>query len=105
MSSILVFVVVTLTWIPFRSSSLEAAIDLVTQMLSFVSGAELAFAPVALLVLGVLTMFIDRASERGLVNPLGTSPALVRGLGYGAAIAAFALFSSQTAVPFIYFQF
>jgi D-alanyl-lipoteichoic acid acyltransferase DltB (MBOAT superfamily) len=103
--SIVVFVIVTLTWIPFRSSSLKAAGDLVSQMFSFSSGAEIAFAPVALLLLGVLTMWIDRASERGLVNPLGASPALVRGLGYGAAIAAFALFSSQTAVPFIYFQF
>lgn len=105
MSSILVFTIVTLTWIPFRAPNLVAAGDVLAQLFAFTGGAALAFAPVALLLLGVLTMWIDRASERGSASPLGSSPAFVRGVGYGGALAAFLLFSSQTAVPFIYFQF
>jgi hypothetical protein len=56
-------------------------------------------------LLGLATIAIDRAILRDQIDPLFRLRPFLRGLGYGTAISASVLFASQTAVPFIYFQF
>jgi hypothetical protein len=56
-------------------------------------------------LMGLLTLFIDKADLAGRINPVQGAPSLVRGVAYGGAMVAAVLFASVTAVPFIYFQF
>lgn len=102
---LLVFAIVTLTWIPFRSPTFSNAAEVFTGLLRPFEGQQLRFAPIALALLGLATLAIDRAILRDQVDPLSHLTPLVRGFGYGSAIVAAVLFASQTTVPFIYFQF
>ena len=105
MPVLLVFTIVSLTWIPFRAPTLASAKDLFVQLMRPFDGTQLMFAPVALALLGLATIAIDRASLKGEVDPLSRLIPLQRGLGYGTAIVFAVLFASQSNVPFIYFQF
>ena len=102
---IFVFLVVTLTWIPFRSPTFSNAIDVFTGLLRPFDGEQLSTAPVVLAVLGLATLAIDTAVLKGVAHPLAQTAPLIRGVGYGAAAVAAVLFASQANVPFIYFQF
>ena len=102
---LVVFVVVTLTWIPFRVPTLAGAFDALSGLLRPFDGRQLGFAPIAVAALGLLTVWFDHSSIRGRVNPLVDAPAALGGAGYGLGVGAAALFASQTAVPFLYFQF
>ena len=102
--SVIVFSIVTLTWIPFRASTLSLTGE-VAQGLFRLDGQQLLFAPVTLATLGILMMVIDKADQSGHVDPVWAWPGFARGLSYGAALIAAFLFASQSVVPFIYFQF
>lgn len=101
----LMFAVVSLTWIPFRASSLTVAGEVFSGLGDPLGGAQLTFAPVSVAILGLATMFVDRSVVAQRVNPLEKSPALLRGLGYGAAVTLALMFWPSAAAPFIYFQF
>lgn len=103
--AVLVFSVVTLTWIPFRAPTFDIALEVVAGLFRFGGGQQLLFAPVAVAILGLLTIVIDHADLSGRPNPLRRMPAFARGLGYGAAVIAAMLFASESVIPFIYFQF
>jgi D-alanyl-lipoteichoic acid acyltransferase DltB (MBOAT superfamily) len=103
--AILVFAVVTVTWIPFRAGSLSTAGDVVTSLFGPLTGAQLTAAPVVVGVMGLLTLVIDKADLDGRVDPTKDLPSLARGVVYGTAMLGAILFASLTAVPFIYFQF
>jgi alginate O-acetyltransferase complex protein AlgI len=102
---LLVFGIVTLTWIPFRAPSLAQAWDVVQALFGPLAGAQLVAAPLVVGLMGLLTIAIDKADLRGRINPVGEAPSLVRGIAYGGAMVTALLFASVTAVPFIYFQF
>lgn len=99
------FAIVTLTWIPFRAPNLSHALDVVQALFGPLAGAQLVAAPLTVGLMGLLTLFIDRADLAGRVNPVDHAPSLVRGIAYGGALIAAVLFASVKAVPFIYFQF
>ncbi len=101
----LVFVIVTLTWIPFRAPSLSQAGDVLAGVFGPLQGQQFVAAPIVVGVLGIMSLILDRADSRGLANPVAGLPPFVKGLSYGAAIVAAFVFTSRTAVPFIYFQF
>lgn len=101
----LVFVVVSLTWIPFRATSFASAMDVLAGLLDPLGGPQLTFAPVAVGVMALATMFLDGGVRRGNVDPLAELPAVVRGFGYGFAIVLAMLFWPAAGAPFIYFQF
>lgn len=103
--TIFVFLIVSLTWIPFRSPTFSNAVDVFTGLFRPVDGQQLLAAPVVLALLGVATMVIDAAVVRGFTNPLTRSAPLIRGIGYGAGVVGALMFASPTSVPFIYFQF
>ena len=46
---------------------------------------------------------VDRSRDR--LKPLVTTPAMLQGAFAGAAVVAIIIWSGQTPVPFIYFQF
>jgi alginate O-acetyltransferase complex protein AlgI len=102
---LVVFGIVTLTWIPFRAPSLAQAWDVVQALFGPLAGAQLVAAPLVVGLMGLLTIIIDKADLRGRTNPVGDAPSLVRGVAYGGAMVTALLFASVTAVPFIYFQF
>ena len=102
---LLVFAIVTLTWIPFRAPTLARAWDVVQALFGPPAGAQLVAAPLVVGLMGLLTIVIDKADLRGRINPVGDAPSLVRGIAYGGAMVTAILFASVTAVPFIYFQF
>ena len=101
----LVFVVVTLTWIPFRAPSLSHAVDVLAGLFGPLQGRQLVAAPFIVGALGIMSLIIDRADDRGLANPVANLPSFAKGMAYGAAIVTATVFASRTAVPFIYFQF
>lgn len=103
--AVLVFAIVTLTWIPFRASSLSGAVDVIRGLLAPSTDVQLFAAPLVVAIMGLLTIWIDRADLEGRVSPVGTASSLFRGLAYGGAVVGAILFPSTTAVPFIYFQF
>ncbi len=105
LSAVLVFGVVTLTWIPFRAPNLSHAVEVFQALLGPITGAQLSAAPLVVALMGLLTLAIDKADLRGRVDPVDGAPSLLRGLAYGAAMVAGLLFASGSAVPFIYFQF
>ncbi len=100
----LVFSVVSLTWIPFRASDFETGVAVFSGLFSF-AGRHVAVAPLIIGILGILTMIIDDFDERGIVDPVRGAPAFIKGFVYGLGIVAALLFASQSAIPFIYFQF
>jgi D-alanyl-lipoteichoic acid acyltransferase DltB (MBOAT superfamily) len=102
---IVVFSIVTLTWVPFRAPNLTQAFDVLQALFGPLGGAQLVAAPLTVGLMGLLTLFIDRADLDGRINPVTTAPSLVRGVAYGGAMVAAVLFASVNAVPFIYFQF
>lgn len=101
----LVFVIVSLTWIPFRATSFSSAMEVITGLLDPLGGAQMTFAPIAVGILGLVTMVLDSGVERGHVDPIASYPAVVRGLGYGTAIMLTMMFWPAAGAPFIYFQF
>jgi hypothetical protein len=101
----LVFAIVSLTWIPFRAPSLAHAGEVLAGLFGPLQGRQLVAGPVVLGVLGIASLIIDRADARGFVNPAADLTPFVRGMSYGAAIVVALVFTSRTAVPFIYFQF
>jgi alginate O-acetyltransferase complex protein AlgI len=103
--ALLVFTIVTLTWIPFRAPTFTSAGEVFAGLLGPGGGDQLMFAPVALAILGLLTIAIDLADLEGNVDPVRRWPGFARGIGYGTAMVAVPLFASQAVVPFIYFQF
>jgi alginate O-acetyltransferase complex protein AlgI len=102
---LVVFGIVTLTWIPFRAPNLASAVDLVEALVGPIGGAQLVAAPLVVGLMGLLTLFIDKADLSGRVDPVRGSPSIVRGIVYGGAMVAAVMFASLSAVPFIYFQF
>jgi D-alanyl-lipoteichoic acid acyltransferase DltB (MBOAT superfamily) len=102
---VVVFAIVTLTWIPFRAPNLAHAVDVLQALFGPLQGAQLVAAPLTVGLMGLLTLFIDRADLAGRVNPVDKAPSLVRGVAYGGALVSAVLFASVKAVPFIYFQF
>jgi D-alanyl-lipoteichoic acid acyltransferase DltB (MBOAT superfamily) len=100
-----VFTIVTLTWIPFRATTLSGAGDVLAALFGPMSGHQLTSAPLVVGLTGLLTLVIDRADLAGRVDPVAGAPSFVRGLAYGGGMIAAILFASVTAVPFIYFQF
>ena len=102
---LLVFAVVTLTWIPFRAATFSEAWAVFSGLFGPITGRQLVTAPIVVGVLGLLNLVIDRAEARGAAHPAADLPGFVRGLSYGTALVAALVFSSRTAVPFIYFQF
>lgn len=103
--SLLVFAIVTLTWIPFRAPDLTTAVEAIQSFLSPLQGTQLRFAPVALAILGLATIAIDSSILAGRENPAAGLRAPVRGVAYGLALAAAILFVSPFEIPFIYFRF
>jgi D-alanyl-lipoteichoic acid acyltransferase DltB (MBOAT superfamily) len=103
--AVLVFAVVTLTWIPFRAPSLSQSIEVLNALFGPITGFQLASAPVVVALMGILTLVIDKAALEGRVDPVESAPPFTRGLAYGGALVAAILFASVSAVPFIYFQF
>ena len=101
----LVFTIVTLTWIPFRAESWPRAWDVLTGIFGSLQGRQLVAAPVIVGLLGIASLIVDRADSRGSVNPVGDLPSFAKGMSYGAAIVFALIFTSRSAVPFIYFQF
>jgi D-alanyl-lipoteichoic acid acyltransferase DltB (MBOAT superfamily) len=101
----LVFAIVTLTWIPFRATTLSGAGDVLAALFGPLSGIQLTSAPLVVGLMGLLTLVIDRADLEGRVDPVAGAPSFVRGLAYGGGMVVAILFASVTAVPFIYFQF
>lgn len=101
----LVFAIVTLTWIPFRATTLTGAGDVLDALFGPLAGNQLMSAPLVVGLMGLLTLIIDRADLAGRVDPVAGAPSFVRGLAYGGGMVAAILFASVTAVPFIYFQF
>jgi D-alanyl-lipoteichoic acid acyltransferase DltB (MBOAT superfamily) len=99
-----VFIVVTLTWIPFRSPSFAVASD-IAESLVHLRGPAIGIAPVVIGLLGIATMVLDDFDAKGVVNPAATLRPFGQGLVYGTGILAAFLFASQTSIPFIYFQF
>lgn len=103
--ALVVFGVVTLTWIPFRSPSFGTALEVAAGLFQPLQGAQMTAAPVVLALLGFATLAIDRGVLRDLRNPVGEFRPLARGVAYGVAIALVPLFATEVADPFIYFQF
>jgi D-alanyl-lipoteichoic acid acyltransferase DltB (MBOAT superfamily) len=103
--AVVVFAVVTLTWIPFRAPTLSAAGDVFGALFGPLSGTQLTAAPLVVGLMGLLTLIIDSADVTGKVDPVEQGPSFLRGVAYGFAIAFAILFASESALPFIYFQF
>lgn len=98
------FLIVSLTWIPFRAPSFGAGISVMAALANF-RGANIELGVLVVGLMGLLTLVIDDADLKGRINPVSVLPPFVRGLSYGLAAAAIPLFSATSAIPFIYFQF
>ena len=101
----IVFVIVTITWIPFRAPTWTHAVDVFTGMFGSLDGRQLAIAPAVVLMLGLISRAIDHADVSGTADPVGRLPAPARGAAYGSAIVLAVLLYNPVNVPFIYFQF
>ena len=100
-----VFLIVTLTWIPFRAPSISEAWSVFTGLFGPLDGRQFVAAPIVVGIMAMMSRAIDQADDRGFVDPVGSMPALAKGAYYGVAIVAAVVFSSRAALPFIYFQF
>jgi D-alanyl-lipoteichoic acid acyltransferase DltB (MBOAT superfamily) len=108
----LTFHLVAFAWIFFRADSLGAAIDYIQGAFSRLGsvaagdGGSLAAQAAGVLVFGVMLFaldWIDRNRER--YQPLEVWSPLVLGAAMAVMIAGLLVFSGDTVVPFIYFQF
>jgi len=101
----LTFVVVSLTWVPFRAATLSETIDVFGALFS--PGGFLDWGDVGLVVLlATLSFAIDVAQRRVVAERLRPSSApVVTGAALAVAVGAIVLFSGGTPQPFIYFQF
>ena len=107
---VMTFVVVTLTWVPFRAATLADTGEVFAALTRF--EGSLALADLALLLtLSTLAIIIDvmqrrqslawrKRQEEGLI-----SRPLVNHLVIAMAVAALFVFSGRESEPFIYFQF
>jgi hypothetical protein len=108
----LTFHLVAFAWIFFRADSLGAAIDYIQGAFARLGsvaagdGGSLAAQAAGVLVFGVMLFaldWIDRNRER--YQPLEVWSPLVLGTAMAVMIAGLLVFSGDTVVPFIYFQF
>ncbi|MGI9600385.1 MAG: MBOAT family O-acyltransferase [Acidimicrobiales bacterium] len=101
----LTFVVVALTWVPFRAATLSDTID-VFEALGNLDGI-LDWGDVALVLsLSTVSLLIDLAQRRVAVDRIRpTSTPIATGALLALAVGAIVLFSGGTPQPFIYFQF
>lgn len=100
------FHLVAFAWIFFRAASFEQAFEVVRGIATLRPGTVDFDAFWLLVVLGTASLLLDlsqrRAGEHAFV--LQWAPA-ARGVVYGAMLVGLIVFSGQTPVPFIYFQF
>lgn len=101
----LVFLIVTLTWIPFRATSASNAWAVLNGLLNPLQGRHLAGGVLAVGLMSVLTVVFDKAELSGALVPSTRRSPFVQGLTAGAAIVISVAFATQSDVPFIYFQF
>ena len=101
----LVFLIITITWIPFRAPTWTHAVDVFTGLFGSLDGHQLAIAPAVVVMLGLISRAIDRADVAGNADPVAKLPALARGAAYGSALVLAVLLYNPVNVPFIYFQF
>jgi alginate O-acetyltransferase complex protein AlgI len=103
--SAITFLLVSIGWVFFRAKTLGAALFVVREMFSKVSGQSL---------LGqwqwrlaILALLIALAEEyRGMLTRLALSPAWARTIAVVVALLAIELFSAtEQTIPFVYFQF
>jgi len=100
------FMLVTLTWIPFRSASLSGALDYAAGLASLRAGPVPVDALSLLLPALLVVLVLDVAQRQSGSHAVATTwPYPVRGLAYGLGAVAILVFSGQPSVPFIYFQF
>ncbi len=106
------FHLVAFAWIFFRADSLGAAFDYIQGALGRLGslaagdGGSLSAQAAGVLVFGVMMFaldWIDRNRQR--YRPLATWSPMVLGTALAVIIAALVVFSGDTVVPFIYFQF
>ncbi|MGA7097456.1 MAG: MBOAT family protein [Acidimicrobiia bacterium] len=100
-----VFLIVTVTWIPFRAASLGSAVSILGGLVGSTGGEQLPGAAIVLALAGLATIWIDQTVLKGGVDPVAELPSFRRGLVYGTALVAAILLIPTSAVPFIYFQF
>jgi alginate O-acetyltransferase complex protein AlgI len=100
-----VFLIVTITWIPFRATSFGSALGVLGGLFGSVGGEQLPGAIVVVAFAALATIWIDRAVLVGVVNPVANLRSFQKGLAYGAALVLAVLIIPTSAVPFIYFQF
>jgi alginate O-acetyltransferase complex protein AlgI len=100
-----VFLIVTVTWIPFRAASLGSAVSILGGLVGSTGGEQLPGAAIVLALAGLATIWIDQTVLKGSVDPVAGFPSFRRGLVYGTALVAAILLIPTSAVPFIYFQF
>ncbi|MFZ0625183.1 MAG: MBOAT family protein [Acidimicrobiia bacterium] len=101
----LVFLVVSVTWIPFRAASMGSAVSILGRLVGSVGGEQLPGAAIVLSLAALATIWIDQTVLKGDVDPVAGLPSFRRGLVYGTALVAAILLIPTSAVPFIYFQF
>jgi len=106
------FHLVAFAWIFFRADSLGAAVDYIQGALARLGslaagdGGSLSAQAAGVLVFGVMMFaldWIDRNRQR--YRPLEKWSPLLLGTALAVIIAALVVFSGDTVVPFIYFQF
>ena len=103
--AILTFLLVTLGWVLFRAGTMERAAFIFGQMFSHSSGEMIWTA--WQMRLGLLALLLGLAEEYGnALTRLGEAPAWVRAAAAVLVLLAIELFTaSESAIPFVYFQF
>ena len=100
------FNVIVLTWIPFRASSVESALSLLTTMFALSAGTKFVAGHIVVICVvmwGWAWQLIDNDDD--LRARLLGLPVLFKYACYGATLVLISVFSSQGSIPFIYFQF
>jgi alginate O-acetyltransferase complex protein AlgI len=101
----LVFLVVTLTWIPFRAQSVSEGWAIFSGLFGPFDGRQLVTAPIVVGILGAVSWAIDGADREAVAKPVRPVPAFARGAYYGFGIVAALVLAGRNTLPFIYFQF
>ncbi|MEQ9450595.1 MAG: MBOAT family O-acyltransferase [Pseudomonadales bacterium] len=108
---LIIFHCIALTWIPFRSASLEDAYEYVVRLLAFEGSLEVSRGMAAVLVVTVAALALqwlcDLKSElRERVSSLLLNQAYQRKMAlYGGLAIVIVIANAGGAQPFIYFQF